>query len=283
MKPSYRALIILAAITVISYLAVNIFYKAAVAQFSAVKTHERAVEKDAVVRVLKKEPLEGFAAIASRNLFGSAEKGESKEETPINVDELEPTKLKLVLLGTVSGSDEYDYAVIREGGSRTQGLFQVGDSVSDATVKKIMRTRVVLRVGEKDEILAMEEQKKESAPERPTAAARASGTPQTITVDKNVVDEALSDVSKIMSQVRVRPYFSGGKPDGFMVSRIAPGSLFQQMGLQNGDVIQGVNGEPLGSPKDVLEMYGQLESGSEISINIKRRGRQETLQYSFRE
>jgi len=285
MKPLYRTVIILASIAVISYLAVDIFYKAVSAGVVTVRKEEKAVEKDATARITLQEPIEAYAVITARNLFGSAKKEDSaKDEAPINLDELEPTKLKLTLLGTVSGSVDFDYAVIEEEGTRKQGLFRTGDTVAGAAVKKIMRTRVILRVGDKDEILAMEEKKKDGAPVQRTAQQTvASGPPRKITVDKDVIDEALEDVSKIMTQVRVRPYFSGGKPDGFMVSRIAPDSLFQQMGLQNGDVIQGVNGEPLGSPKDVLEMYGKLESGSEITLNIKRRGRPETLQYTFRE
>ncbi|MCK9274977.1 MAG: type II secretion system protein GspC [Syntrophales bacterium] len=281
MKSSYRIVFILFAITAISYLTVDIFYSVILRTVSSVKKQERIVEKSSADRIFNKEPLDAFEIISARNLFGSAEKKEAQEEeAAIDVDELEPTKLKLALLGTVSGSDKFDYAVIEEQGKRNQGLFRVGDIVSDATIKKIMRTRVILRVGDKDEILAMEDQKKE----RPkTAGGRPaeSEVPRKISVDKDVIDEALKDVTKIMSQVRVRPYFSGGKPDGFMVSRIAPGSLFQKMGLQNGDVIQGINGDPLGSPKEVIDMYGKLETGSEITLNIKRRGRQETLQYTF--
>ncbi len=248
MKPLYRTVIILASIAVISYLAVDMFYKAVCARFVTVAKQEKVIEKGAAVRISTQEPLEAYAVITARNLFGSVKKEEMQEEKPINVEELEPTKLKLTLLGTVAGSGEYDYAVIEEEGKKKQGLFREGDVLAGATLKKIMRTRVVLRVGDKDEFLAMEEKKKDGAPVQRTAQqAVASGPPKKITVDKDVIDEALEDVSKIMTQVRVRPYFSGGKPDGFMVSRIAPDSLFQQMGLQNGDVIQGVNGEPPGN------------------------------------
>jgi len=86
----------------------------------------------------------------------------------------------------------------------------------------------------------------------------------------------------MLTQVRIRPYFSEGKPDGFLVSRIKQGSIFQKMGLKNGDVIQGVNDSPIGSADDMLGLYKELQSGSEITLNIKRRGKQETLKYTFK-
>ncbi|MCK4468743.1 MAG: hypothetical protein KAU60_10365, partial [Desulfobacterales bacterium] len=75
----------------------------------------------------------------------------------INVDELESTKLGLTLLGTVSGTGGFDFAVIEEKNKKKQGLFREGDAIASATIIKIMRGMVVLRVDERDEILKMEE------------------------------------------------------------------------------------------------------------------------------
>ena len=281
MKPLYRTIIILAAITAISYLSVDIVYTMVNAKFSAVKKEEITVARTSATGISTKRSLETYSVISSRNLFGSTDKA-VVDEKPINVDELEPTKLQLALLGTVSGGGELDAAVIEEKGKRQQGLYRVGDAIDKATLKQIMRGKVILRVDGKDEILVMEEEK--TGKGNKTGSAQVSQRPgQRITLKKSDIDTAMKDVGAMLSEVRIRPYFSGGKQDGFMVSRIARGSIFQGMGLRNGDVIQGVNGEPLGSAKDVLEMYKNLETGAEMKLNIKRRGRNETLEYVFTE
>ncbi len=88
-------------------------------------------------------------------------------------------------------------------------------------------------------------------------------------------------MGKMLAQVRIRPYFSSGKADGFMISRIKPGSIFQKMGMQNGDIIQGVDNQPIKSPDEMLKLYNKMKSGSAISLNIKRKGRTQNLRYIF--
>ena len=47
-------------------------------------------------------------------------------------------------------------------------------------------------------------------------------------------------------------------------------------------VVQAIDGTPIESPDDVLSMYEKIKSGSNISIQITRRGRQKTINYEMR-
>jgi len=208
--------------------------------------------------------------ISKRNLFGSIDKATG--ERYINVDELESTKLNLALLGTVFGTGEFDCAVIEEKDKKKQGLFKTGDTVASATVVRIMRGMVVLRVDGRDEILAMEEGDKRS---------EVRGIKDIIKVKKTDIDNAFKNMGKMLAQARIRPYFSAGKSDGFIISSIKSGSIFQKMGMQNGDIIQSVDNQPIKSPDEMLKLYNSLKSGSAISLNIKRRGKEQNLEYIF--
>jgi general secretion pathway protein C len=277
MTARYRIAFILAAITIASYLSVNIFYKVIHAKVSSIETsdiHETAQTRHTIVG---KPPLSSYRVISQRNLFRTVEKAGA--EIQINVEELEKTKLNLDLLGTVFGEGENDFAVIEEKDKKKQGLFRVGDTVASAEVIKILRGTVILRVNGRDEVLAMKEETSDERQDRREGTARSGGS---ITVDKTEVDQAFKNMNQLLTQVRVRPYFSSGKPDGFMVSNIKSGSIFQKMGLRSGDVIRGVNDRPITSADDMLELYRGLQSGSEINLNIKRRGREETLTYVFK-
>lgn len=282
-----RAVMILATITVASWLAVDTFYKA-VTPLPAV-----VVEDDRYLASAPETPAEhpakssaDYGIILERNLFGSAEKEkEERAEVEIDIDALEHTQLDLVLLGTVAGDNGYDYAVIEERGKSGQTLFREGDVVSGALLVKIMRTKVVLRVDDKEEVLSMEDERRKSPSSTASAAGErpsvVSDLEQVITLQRSKVDAAVQDMGRLMTDARIRPFFSGGKVDGIMISNIVPGSIFQQLGLRNGDVIRGIDGRPLQSPNDLMEVYKSLESGTELAVDIKRRGRDQLLQYQF--
>ena len=282
-----RTALILVAITVVSWLAVDTIYTALTPPPTAVKQSlYQAVESVPSRKADSSRPDHGV--ILRRNLFGSVQKEADAPEVTIDVDALEHTKLNLVLLGTVAGSNGFDYAVIEERGRRDQALYREGDTVSGARLVKIMRTRVVLRVEDRDEVLSMAEADRDRTATAPAArlpapAGQPTGDPseQVITLDRGNIDAAVQDMGRLMTDARIRPFFSGGQVDGLMISNIVPGSVFQQLGLRNGDVVQGVDGRPLRSPNDLMAVYQSLESGSEVSVNIKRRGRDELLQYRF--
>jgi general secretion pathway protein C len=273
----YRAIFILAAITILSYLCVDIFYKTVEAKLAGFRTEETSTGKTVRRKVAGKPSLNAYRIISGRNLFGSIDK--AGEKIQINVDELEPTKLGLALLGTVSGTGGFDFAVIEEKNKKKQGLFREGDAVAAATIIRIMRGMVVLRVDGRDEILKMEEGDQRSEVRGQRAEGR--GVKNVIKVKKTDIDNAFKNMQEMLTQVRIRPNFSSGKSDGFMVSRIKPGSIFQKMGMQNGDIIQGVDNQPIKSPDEMMKLYNGLKSGSAISLNIKRKGRTQNLEYIF--
>ena len=53
------------------------------------------------------------------------------------------------------------------------------------------------------------------------------------------------------------------------------------MRLRNGDVITGVNGRSIESVEDAITVFEDLTSSSEIKVDIKRRGRKQTLDYKI--
>jgi len=275
----YRIPLTLVLITLFSFFAVDIAYKAI---FSGRSFSPSSREHGTAVRGTPdkvKPELEAFSVIWERNLFGTVEKKE--EQRDIDVAELKPTRLNLALLGTVTDTGPGGFAVIEEKDAKRQDLYRVGDTVATAKILRILRGMVVLRVGTQDEILSMEDENldRRGQEEKGTVPSQAS----VVSVNKSEIDSALSDMSKILMEARIRPYFTAGKADGFLVTRIKPDSIFQKMGLENGDVIQGVNSQAIESPDRLLELYRGLKDGSEIVLNLKRRGKEETLRYVFRE
>jgi general secretion pathway protein C len=99
-------------------------------------------------------PISYYNTIIKRNLFNTKKKADKIE--PFNIETLKQTDLKLKLWGTVTGDRGKTYAVIEEQKERKQNLYKVGDTIQNATVKIILREKVVLNVNGKDEILELE-------------------------------------------------------------------------------------------------------------------------------
>lgn len=221
-----------------------------------------------------------YKPILKRNIFGSGE-DVSKEIRTEEIENLQPTSLKLALLGTVSGNRQNTFAVIEEINKKKQALYRVGDSVQGAIVKKILRGKVILRVKERDEILTIEEAAalragKEYLTSEPIEAG------DTIMVSRSAVQESMRNVHNLLSQVRIRPYFRDGKADGLSVTNIKVGSFFAKLGLKNGDIVQGIDGKIIKSPEDVLEVYKKFRLGSQVALQIMRNNEQKIINYKFR-
>jgi general secretion pathway protein C len=53
------------------------------------------------------------------------------------------------------------------------------------------------------------------------------------------------------------------------------------MRLRNGDIITGVNGDPIETVDDAMKIFGDLTSNPEVQVEIKRRGRKRVLNYKI--
>ena len=280
MTKLFYTILNIVALSLVVYIGVDTFYRVVSSELKGVKTKEIVTEQLPNAEESKRSPLSSFKVITERNLFGSLDKA-SEDVNKEEIEELEPTSLKIALLGTVTGNEQNAFAVIEETDKRKQGLYKIGDSVQNATVKTILREKVVLRVGEKDEILTMEESAA-SRRDKGRGPSKSTGRGSTITVNRKDIQNSLKDINKLMSEVRIRPHFKDGQSDGLSVSRIKGGSVFSKLGLRNGDIVQQINGEPINSPDEVLALYEKLKSGSRVSLEVTRKGEPKTMNYRFR-
>jgi len=120
-------------------------------------------------------------------------------------------------------------------------------------------------------------------PARP--AAKAGGirkvAPNQYAIDRATVDSNVQNMASLFSQIRAVPDLQNGASDGFRLSEIQPGSIFQQMGLQDGDVLTQVSGQPIGNPARAMQMLSTLQSRSNITLNVLRNGAPVQISYTI--
>ncbi|MCF8025724.1 MAG: PDZ domain-containing protein [Desulfobacteraceae bacterium] len=230
-----------------------------------------------------------YDVIVERNLFDARTKEKKEKEIKASqIEDLEKTGLNLRLWGTIAGPEGKSYAVIEKKSSRQQQLYRPGDTVEGARIKVILRKRVVLSVNGKDEVLEMEDlvEHADMSSGRSREMGRGSemigesgGSETTIEIEREQISSAMQNVSNLMRQVRIRPYFEDGNPGGVMLSSIRSGSIFEEMGLESGDIIKGVNGREIRSMDDAMQFYENLKSAGEINLQLQRNGSQRNIRY----
>ena len=100
-------------------------------------------------------------------------------------------------------------------------------------------------------------------------------------IDRSVIDSAMSDLNKISMQARMVPSFKNGVANGFKLFSIQPGSLYASIGIQNGDVIQRVNGYEINSPDKALELLQKLKESPHVTIETERGGQVISTEYNI--
>lgn len=101
-------------------------------------------------------------------------------------------------------------------------------------------------------------------------------------VERAEVDRVLANLNEVATQARIVPSFKNGKANGFKMFSIKPGSIFSKIGMQNGDVIQKINGYEMNSPDRALEIYGKLRDATSLAIEVQRRGQNMNFSYAIR-
>jgi general secretion pathway protein C len=241
-------------------------------------------------------------AFATRNVFCS-------ECTPPVVSAsadpkaIAMTGLPLMLLATnVGATQAASFATVINTDSQRQGAFTLGDQLPGASgpVKEIHHTYVDFENAGRIERLLLQGAAPPPAP-TPTAVAATDGADDgrddlqvaidsgikkidetTYELDKSLVEKALLNPMALIRGARVVPATKGGKPDGFKLYAIRPGSVFAKLGLANGDNLTAVNGFELTTADRALEVYTKLREATSLELEVTRRGKPVTLRYTIR-
>lgn len=219
--------------------------------------------------------------ILDRNLFGAQLAGES--QTALASDEpVAATKLPLKLLGTAAASDERrSRAAIQDEKTQKHLVVGVGDPIeghAKVSVRAIERTRVILdNAGRPEELLL-----REGEPLPVKAAMVRRGARRTAATPPN--DAALNQrlqtlngpggqgISQILSSARIVPQYSDGQMQGMRVDSIKADSVFQKVGLQNGDIITEVNGIVIDRVEATSAIFDEFATAEAIDIAAMRGG-----------
>lgn len=184
-------------------------------------------------------------------------------------------------------------------------LYQPGQQVDEREVVAIQRNRVILRPRSGNlcslTMFADTPRVATAAPRAVTAAVPtvARTTPEGLdpaqlesgitrvsenhyTIERSLVNQLLTNQAALMRTARVIPHEEGGRVVGVKLYGIRRSSLLGRLGIQNGDMLRTINGYDMTAPDSALEAYARLRTADRITINLLRRGSDQTIDYQIR-
>ena len=107
--------------------------------------------------------------------------------------------------------------------------------------------------------------------------------PNKFEIKRSDVLKYTNDMASILQQAATVPRRNAsGEIECFKFLSIQPGSIFTQLGLQNGDCLKAVNGEKIDSPAKAMEMYQMLKNSPNIKVQLEREGRDQESDYTIK-
>jgi len=233
----------------------------------------------------RKMQLTEYSLILKNNPFGFSEE-EIRPLTALMNDKAQMSDI--VLIGTVVGSKKMSYGVF-EDSTGMQDVFKVGDSVFGiGKLYIVKKDKVLLKQGERTieiplEDVKVKEIKKTASGEISTASSFARKVERGIyMLDQERVQQAISNPNQIMTDARLKPNIVNGRQEGFILSEVKPGGIYQSLGLLNGDVLLRINEYEISNPERALQAFTALKGLERVQIDLIRGGSKMTMTYQIK-
>jgi general secretion pathway protein C len=226
-----------------------------------------------------KRALAYYAPITAKDIFNpprAAEPDAQPQTVPLNAK----------LLGTAPGAGIDSFAIIQDEATKTQQLYRVGDKLQNRTLTGVEWDRVVLESSQGEEVLKIVEPIGKPSV---AAAAPAPGSDSVqqrgendFIIDRSEVDKAMENMNQLFTQIRAVPHFQDGKASGFRLFAIKQDSVFEKIGLKNGDIVTRINGNELTDPARAMSLLQDLRNEGRITVDVNRNRQPTTLNYEIR-
>ena len=100
-------------------------------------------------------------------------------------------------------------------------------------------------------------------------------------IERSVVDKILENQAALMKTARIVPEKDGDKGTGIRLFGVKPESLLGLLGMENGDLLQKINGFDMTSPEKALEAYARLRTADHLTVSVNRKGADTNLDYNI--
>ena len=199
--------------------------------------------------------------------------------------------LKIKVIGTIYLGGDNSVVSVREASYSQSDTYRVGDKIigyEDARIVAIEREQMVLDNAGSRECYKIDKSakvasrtkgyqpsKKQQAKPKDSGDSDSGGA---VVLDSEWVEKQLGPgFSQVLKSARLVPNLDGESINGFKIFAIKKGTLFNKIGLRNGDIIQKVNDTSLEQAEQGFALYQTFQEDQEIVFNIMRKNKPQTI------
>jgi general secretion pathway protein C len=213
--------------------------------------------------------------ITAEHLFGSS----AQAGGPVSNDN---ASLNIRLTGVFAANRRADSYAIINTGTKTDQTVRVGDEIQPGVKLKAVHPQYIIVNHDGVPKRIKLEQKGQELSLIQSGAAGLGIKPlgyNAYSVSRNNLTVALQNGN---SNIRLGQLTSasGG---GMLVTDASNGSLAEKLGLQTGDLLRNINGQPVSSMADLSSIYQRFKQASQVQLDIMRSGKLIQLSYTVQQ
>jgi len=203
-----------------------------------------------------------------------------------------PSIKDIQLVGIYSSKDGCIVTLLKKGKSH---ILSNGDDIDGFVLKRASAREAYFERDGKEYTLKLFEEKKSSSSVgtiEPVYQGRSESPEEVDTeissrdgiklVPRSLLKSYVSDISKAMRDIGLRPVRRSGQMLGYKVRFIRKGTPLAKLGLQRGDVIKAINGEDIvdfNGPMGILKTADTIEG---LTITVIRKNEEKELEYEVK-
>ena len=199
--------------------------------------------------------------------------------------------LAVTLKGIIFTNHETESrAIIADNASKEETLYQVGDSVKDADIIHIGKSKVILMRanGQQETLFITEKQAQEDSgyPQQTTSWSNIikQTTENRYEIDPEAFIEHVPHLAYLLDELDMTTAFENGKAVGARIGNIDADSLGDALGLQVGDIITHINDISTEKTQDRVQIYHDILKQNihdTITVTLRRNNAEQILHYTL--
>jgi general secretion pathway protein C len=100
-------------------------------------------------------------------------------------------------------------------------------------------------------------------------------------ISRSMLNKVLDNAGRLIGIAAVSPKVEGGQPVGMEIRGIRAGTLLTKLGIENGDILESVNGQSLTSTDAALGAYTTLRTADKFNLSIRRGSESMIINYNL--
>jgi len=224
-------------------------------------------------------PSDNYSNIIESPLFNSQNSGDSTSQQIVTATAINPPDLKLT--GTVAGPPSIARAIIDDLTTHQTHICKTGETIAQATIVSIEKNQVILSIGGKKFTLHQSSGESRTPAQRSSKRIEKKRTTQ-ISLQPSPPRHRAELFDEIMKTATFEPHIINDQSQGLKIKGLESTLITGFLGLQNGDIIQTVNGQKFTNKQKAFQVLKKARTQSHIEIQLIRDNQPKTLTFPLR-